>query len=89
MLQIYVEYQVTVKVIRMDNAGENLHIQEMLNNHPILHQMGTNIEFTAPFTPQQNGKIEIVFPTLFARVRASFNAATGFDSNLKKVLFLR
>ena len=81
LLQIYVGYQVTVKIIRMDNAEENLHIQVMLNNHPILHQMGTNIKFTGPFTPQQNGKIERVFPILFARVRASFNAAR-FDLNL-------
>ena len=72
LLQIYVQHCVTFKIIQMDNAGENLEIQKHLNNHPILHEMGTKIEYTAPFTPQQNGKIERVFPTLFARVRASY-----------------
>ena len=86
LLQIYSLHEVKVKIIRMDNAGENQHIQEMILNHHLLHQMGTKIEFTAPFTPQQNGKIERVFPTLFARVQASFNAAK-LELNLRKQLW--
>ena len=70
----------------MDNAGENLEIQNTSNNHTILHEMGTKIEYTAPFTPQQNGKIERVFPTLFARVRASYNAAK-LTTDLPKLLW--
>ena len=86
LLQIYSLHGVKVEIIRMDNAGENLHIQEMILNHHLLHRMGTKIEFTAPFTPQQNGKIERVFPTMFARARACFNAAK-FDINLRKQLW--
>ena len=48
--------------------------------------MGTKIEYMAPFTPQQNGKIERVFPTLFARVRASYNAAK-LTTELRKLLW--
>jgi hypothetical protein len=32
-------------------------------------------EFTAPYTPQQNGKIERKFATLWGKVRAMLNAA--------------
>ena len=70
----------------MDNARENLQIQKHLNNHPILHDMGPKIEYTAPFTPQQNGKIERVFPNLFARVRASYNAGK-LTTDLPKLLW--
>ena len=86
LLKIYVEHKVTIKILRMDNAGENLKIQEFLYNHPILHKMRTKIEFTAPFTPQQNGKIEKVFPNLFARVRASYNAAQ-LSTDLRTLLW--
>ena len=86
MLQIYVQHRVAVKIIRMDNAGEHLEIQQHLNNHPILHEIGTKIEYTAPFTPQQNGKIERVVPTLFSRVRASYNAAK-LATKIRKLLW--
>jgi transposase InsO family protein len=32
-------------------------------------------EFTAPYTPQQNGKIERKFATLWGRVRATLNTS--------------
>ena len=37
--------------------------------------MGTIVEYTAPYTPQQNGKVEFAFPTLFSRARAACNGA--------------
>ena len=48
--------------------------------------MGTTIEYTAPYTPQQNGKVERTFPTIFARTRANFNAAK-FDLSTRKLLW--
>ena len=48
--------------------------------------MGTVIEYTAPYTPQQNGKVERAFPTLFSRARALCNGAK-LDTTLRKKLF--
>ncbi len=49
----------------MDNAGENIHIEKSIRSDPVLSEMGTIVEYTAPYTPQQNGKVERAFPTLF------------------------
>jgi hypothetical protein len=57
---------ITVKIIRCDNAGENVSFQkeaEELN-------LGLVFEYTAPDTPQQNGRVERKFQTLYGRVRA-------------------
>ena len=40
--------------IRLDNAGENLSLQEEMNKS----KWNIKFEFTAPNTPQQNGKVE-------------------------------
>ena len=48
--------------------------------------MGTVIEYTAPYTPQQNGKVERAFPTLFSRARASCNGAK-LPTTLRKKIF--
>ena len=37
--------------------------------------MGTVVENKAPYTLQQNGKVERAFPTLFGRARAACNGA--------------
>ena len=42
----------------MDNAGENIYIEQAIRSDPVLCEMGTVIEYTAPYTPQQNGKVE-------------------------------
>ena len=62
---------ITVKTIRCDNAGENRSLQEMCE------QEGLNItfEYTAPGTPQQNGRVERKFATLGARIRAMLNGS--------------
>ena len=42
---------------------------------PVLCKMGTTIEYTAPYTLQQNGKVDCAFPTLFGRARVACNGA--------------
>jgi hypothetical protein len=63
---------ITVCIIRCDNAGENRKLQEIVNADPDLK---IKFEFTAPSTPQQNGKIERKFQTLYGKVRAMLNWA--------------
>ena len=42
----------------MDNAGENIYIGQAIRSDPVLSKIGTVIEYKAPYTPQQNGKVE-------------------------------
>ena len=70
----------------MDNAGENIYIKQAIRSDPVLCEMGTVIEYTAPYTPQQNGKVERAFPTLFSRARDLCNGAK-LDTTLRKNLF--
>jgi hypothetical protein len=51
-----------VKFIRCDNLGENQALKQEMK------KKGFNLqfEFTAPGTPQENGKVEIAFATLWA-----------------------
>ena len=83
---IFVNYKIKVQVIRMDNAGENIYIEQAIRSDPVLCEMGTVIEYTAPYTPQQNRKVERAFLTLFSRVRASCNGAK-LPTTLRKKLF--
>ena len=83
---IFINYKIKVQVIRMDNAGENIYIEQAIRSDPVLCEMGTVIEYTAPYTPQQNGKVEQAFPTLFSRARASCNGAK-LPTTLRKKLF--
>ena len=69
-----------VKKVRMDNAGEN----QTLGNE--LKEMGIQIEFVAPNTPQQNGVVERAFATCTARGRAMMSAA-GLPEGLKGKLW--
>jgi hypothetical protein len=48
--------------------------------------MRCKFEFTAPDSPQQNGKIERKFATLYGRVRAILNRAE-FTENLRNVMW--
>ena len=83
---IFVNYKIKVQVIRMDNAGENIYIEQAIRSDPVLCEMGTVIEYTAPYTPQQNGKVERAFPTLFSRARASCNRAKLPTTLRKKII---
>ena len=59
-------YKITPMVIRCDNAGENIVFQNTCKSEGL----GIRFEFTAPGTPQQNGRVERKFQTLYGRVRA-------------------
>ena len=70
----------------MDNAEENLYIKQAIRSDLVLCEMGTVIEYAAPYTPQQNRKVERAFPTLFSRARALCNGAK-LPATLRKELF--
>ena len=76
---IIINYKIKVQVIGMDNAGENIYIEQAIRSDPVLCEMGTVVDYTAPYTPQH------VFPTMFSRARASYNRAklpTGLQMKL-------
>ena len=72
----------------MDNVGENLYIEQAMRSDPVLCEMGTVVEYTAPYTPQQNGKVEQAFPTLFSRACALCNRAK-LPTTLQRNYFVR
>ena len=37
---IFVNYKIKVQVIRMDNAGENIYIEQAIRSDPVLCEMG-------------------------------------------------
>jgi len=59
-----------VKFLRCDNGGENKRTEEYLKEKGL----GTQFEYAAPNTPQQNGKVERKFATLYGRIRATLNS---------------
>lgn len=72
-----------VKFIRCDNAGENESLKKQLD------QEGSSIQFeyTARQTPQQNGKVERAFSSLYGRMRAMMLGA-GLDERSKLKLWM-
>ena len=58
-----------VLFIRCDKAGENKTAQQELKRIA----PSIKFEYTAPDTPQQNGRVERKFATLYGRVRAMLN----------------
>jgi len=65
------KYQVQVKKIRCDNGGENKSFEKLAKEA----RLGLHFEYTARKTPQQNGRVERKFATLFGRVRSMLNGA--------------
>jgi len=63
------KYNLQVHRVRCDNAGENQAFEKVCNQEGL----GIDFEYTAPGTPQQNGRVERKFATLFNRVRAMLN----------------
>jgi hypothetical protein len=59
------------EAIRHDYQNQNLKLQKELSNS----QYNIKFEFTAPYTPQQNGKIECKFATLWGKVWSTMNSA--------------
>jgi len=70
--------QKTVKYIRCDNAGENKSLEKDAKRDGL----GIQFEWTAQGTPQQNGRVERKFKTLYGRVRAMFKEA-GLTEEIK------
>ena len=85
---IFVNFKIKVQVIQMDNAGENIYIKKAIRSDPVLCEMGTVVEYTAPYTPQQNGKVELASPTLFGRAHAACNGAK-IPVELRKKIFCK
>jgi hypothetical protein len=54
-----------------DNAGEN----KALEKECQAQGLGIQFEYTAPGTPQHNGRVELKFATLYGRVRSMLNEA--------------
>jgi hypothetical protein len=71
-LQLQKETKLNVEYIRYDSSGENNLFQTAANVHPHMH---VKFEYTAQGNPQQNGKIERKFATLYGKNRAMLNAA--------------
>ena len=71
-----------IKYIRCDNAGENIKTEERF----VKDKRGITFEYTARNTPQQNGKVERAFATLFGRVRAMLNQA-GMERSKRDLLW--
>ena len=69
----------TVTKIRCDNAGENYKLKEAC----IDTKMNILFEFTAPNSPQYNGKVERAFATAYSKIRATLNYA-GLTTLTKK-----
>lgn len=75
-------YGIKVKIIRCDNAGENLAFEEACKREGL----GLRFEYTAPGTPQQNGRVEKRFQTLYGRARAML-LGSGIDKPLRVKLW--
>src|SRR5512133_3591482 len=70
------------KFLRCDNAGENKSFEEIWKKEGL----GCKFEYTAPGTPQQNGKVERKFPVLYGKVRSMLNGAK-LPTNLRSGLW--
>ena len=62
-----------VKILRMDNAGENKLLETTANNEN--WQLNVTVEYTAAHTPQQNSICEVAIATIAKRGRALMIAA--------------
>jgi hypothetical protein len=71
---IQVKHQKIVKYIRCDNVGGNNSLENLLHKKGL----GTTFKYAARSGPQQNGKVERAFATLYSRMRAMMLTA-GMD----------
>ena len=70
---------INVKKIQCNGAGENKKFEENAMNEGL----GLTFKYAAPKTPQQNGRVERKFRTLFDRARAMLNTA-GFPLEMRQ-----
>ena len=66
----------------MDNAGENQGIDLLLK----ISGLEAKIEYSTPYKPEQNGKVERIFSTLWGRTRSMLNGA-GIEPELREALW--
>ena len=76
------DHGVAIKKIRCDNAGENKSLEKEI----IEKGMNIRFEYTAANTPQQNGRVERKFATIYGRVRSMLTGA-GINGALRKLLW--
>ena len=81
--KLYEEFGIRVWVIRCDNMGENKDFEKEVEHE----QLGLRFEYTVVSTPQQNGRVERTFQTLYGRVR-SMLLDSGFESTLRFSLWV-
>ncbi len=62
--ELKAKFGITVKYIRCDNAGENIALEKACEQEGL----GITFKYTAPNTPQQNGRVERKFSTLYGRM---------------------
>jgi hypothetical protein len=85
LIHITNDKKVKVEFIICDNSGENHDLQDQIkDNHP---KLDCKFEFTAPDSPQQNGKVERKLATLYGRVRAMLNEAE-FNCPLRHAMWV-
>ena len=75
-------FGVIIKTIRCNNAGENKTLEKEIINEG----MNIRFEYTATNTPQQNGRVERKFATIYGRVRSMLTGA-GIEGELRKALW--
>lgn len=71
--------KVEPKWLRLDNSGENSKVEERCIEKKIIIQ----IEFTSPYTPEQNGIVERPFAYLYSNVRSMLNMLSHSSISVK------
>ena len=64
-----IKFNLQVQHLCCDNAGENQAFERASKQE----RLGIDFKYTAPGTPQQNGRVKCKFTTLFNRVCAMLN----------------
>ena len=82
IINLRLQHSIKVQHIRCDNAGENLSLRKRCDNGGL----GINFEFTAVRTPEQNGRVERLYQTLYGRVRATLRGA-GIGAKYRQKLW--
>ena len=68
------------KFIRCDNAGEHEGLKSLVK------EFGADIEFTPPYSPQYNGRMERRFPVVLERGMAMMVDA-GFNKEFRRLIW--
>ena len=76
------KYNLQIQCLHCDNAGENQAFDQTCDQEGL----GIDFEYTAPGTPQQNGRVKHKFASLFNRVHAMLNGGK-FTAHLQNGLW--